>query len=146
MNFIFSKLPLDIIKYEILPYDKHFIIRKGEIVAIIPKDDMRYVLLQSICLVKKTTYIIAVVNNHKRFEYTFCKNLYDPIERKKRQVEDDLLEVTMYCQENGYIEYHIFISRLKPNSLITYPSKKKIFIPNFCGYSWQYQDWDFICY
>jgi hypothetical protein len=48
MNFIFSKLPLDIIKYEILPYDKNFIIRKGEIIAIIPKDDTRYDLLSRI--------------------------------------------------------------------------------------------------
>lgn len=36
MKFIFSSLPDDIIK-NILLYDDHFIMRKGEIVSIIPK-------------------------------------------------------------------------------------------------------------
>jgi hypothetical protein len=36
MKFKFCKLPLDIIKY-ILLYDEHFIMRKGEIISIIPK-------------------------------------------------------------------------------------------------------------
>lgn len=46
---IFSKLPPDIIKY-ILMFDKYFIIRDGEIVSIILKDDYRYNLLHYITI------------------------------------------------------------------------------------------------
>ena len=47
MKLKFCKLPFDIIKY-ILLYDEHFIIRKGEIISIIPKTDYRYILLNFI--------------------------------------------------------------------------------------------------
>ena len=52
ISFIFSKLPADIINYEILPFDKHFVIRKGKLIAIneIKKNDYRYKLLKQITM------------------------------------------------------------------------------------------------
>ena len=47
MKFIFSSLPIDIIN-NILLYDEHFIMRKGELISIIPKTDDRYRLLNYI--------------------------------------------------------------------------------------------------
>ena len=41
---VFKYLPLDTVKY-CLSYDNRFLIRKGEIVQRIPKDDMRYKVL-----------------------------------------------------------------------------------------------------
>ena len=49
MSSLFNKLPNDLINV-ILSYNKHFKIRKGEPVTIIPRDDERYVLLSTIPL------------------------------------------------------------------------------------------------
>jgi hypothetical protein len=48
---MFSKLPIELINH-ILSFDKHFTIRKGELVTIIPKDDPRYELLSKKPLLK----------------------------------------------------------------------------------------------
>ena len=58
MKSIFCKLPLDIIKY-ILLYDEHFIMRKGEIVSIIPKTDYRYILL-NLAKITANTYNVTI--------------------------------------------------------------------------------------
>ena len=44
MKFIFCNLPHDIIK-NILLYDQHFTMRKGEIISIITKSDNIYKLI-----------------------------------------------------------------------------------------------------
>jgi len=46
------KLSDDIIN-NILSYDKHFIIRKGKLVSVIPKDDYRYNILQKRGIIKQ---------------------------------------------------------------------------------------------
>ena len=67
MKFIFCKLPLDIIKY-ILLYDEHFIMRKGEIISIIPKTDYRYILLNFITF---NVDYLENYNNELRYKYYF---------------------------------------------------------------------------
>jgi hypothetical protein len=49
---IFSKLPLNIVYYILLEYDKRFIIRKGIISSFIPKNDTRYIKLRKVVFVK----------------------------------------------------------------------------------------------
>ena len=49
---ILSKLPLDIIYYILLEYDKRFIIHKGIISSRIPKNDIRYLNLKKIAFIK----------------------------------------------------------------------------------------------
>jgi len=78
MDFLFCKLPMDIIK-SILLFDKHFIVRNGEITTIIPKSDYRYNLLQTItfksCIVEKF---------HDRIRYNY--NLYNLQLRQTGQI------------------------------------------------------------
>ena len=71
MKHIFHKLPLDIIKH-ILLYDEHFIMRKGEIISIIPKTDNRYILLNLITI---NLDYLENYNNELRYKYYF-QNLY----------------------------------------------------------------------
>lgn len=89
MEFIFSKLPIDLVK-NILLFDDHFIMRKGNIVSIIPKNDNRYSLLKFITL--KIGYIHNFNNNTKRYGYYF-NNLYDYAERLNNNM--DLFEITI---------------------------------------------------
>ena len=86
---IFGKLPLDVILYEILPYDPHFIIRKGEIISIIPKTDYRYNLLNFITF---NLGYIEKFNNELRYNYYF-PNLHNYEGRVKNN--SDLIQVSI---------------------------------------------------
>ena len=138
MNFIFSKLPLDIIKYEILPFDKHFVIRKGKLVTIksINKNDRRYQILKNITIEKHYYYIIG--NHHKRQEYKFTNNLHNPIERSQRKIDNDILEVTICYRANGSIEYNISIWRLRKKSELTF-TDNVLYIPYIDSFCWFYK-------
>ena len=57
MNLL-SKLPLDIVYYILLEYDKRFIIRKGIISSLISKNDIRYIKLKKIVFIKINLYNI----------------------------------------------------------------------------------------
>jgi len=74
---LFAKLPVELIN-TILSFDKHFIIRKGEPVTIIPKDDPRRGLLLKKNLLKngyvyiKTDVEVPVIID----VYTYFSNMY----------------------------------------------------------------------
>lgn len=72
MNFIFNKLPTDIINH-ILLYDKHFSMRNGEIISIIPKRDYRYKLISFITF---NLVYAEEFNNVFTYKYYF-NNLYN---------------------------------------------------------------------
>jgi hypothetical protein len=132
MVFIFSNLPLDIIKY-IITFDKHFILRNGEIISIIPKDDYRYNLLHYITLKEEDNWIF--IQEH-RYEY-IMPNLYDIIERKDQSIENDITSVAISNNDNGSIKYSIYIGRLKPKN--KYMKKKQIYYKgNLSDYDWHY--------
>jgi hypothetical protein len=44
---VFQHLPMDMV-FEILTYDDRFLVRKGELVGRIPKNDIRYELLKTL--------------------------------------------------------------------------------------------------
>jgi hypothetical protein len=136
---LFSKLPLDIILYEILPYDKHFKIRKGKLVSVIPKDDERYVICQYITRTLNHSYIIG--NMHRRYEFYLHKNKYDFVERRNQNIEDDYIEMTMCYNEDASIEYSIIISKLVPRTRLYGCNNYKniIFLCNVDNYCWTYQ-------
>ena len=140
---IFGKLPLDVILYEILPYDPHFIIRKGELVSIIPKNDERYKILQKITIKKTGIYIIGDYNT--RYEYSFHKNIYNHPVVLESTIEDDILESTIYFQENGDIQYDITISRLVPiNKIQSLKNVHYIILSDITNYVWYYQHFSYI--
>ena len=128
-NFIFSKLPNDIIKH-ILLYDEHFIIRKGRITSIIPKNDYRYSLLQFI------TYRVGYVHKigeSTRYGYYF-NNLYNYNGRNTNN--SDLVEVT-FTENKNSIKYSIWIGKQYPKTVIS--NKKQIYnIENPLEYNWNY--------
>ena len=96
MNHIFRKLPLDVIKYIFL-YDEHFIMRKGEIISIIPKTDYRYNLLNFITFNCSEIYL---QNNELRYKYYF-PNLYN---YEGRQMNNsDLIQVNIHENHNFII-------------------------------------------
>jgi len=109
MEFIFYKLPFDIIKY-ILSYDEHFIIRKGKIISIIPKTDNRYKLLDFITLKLDS---VSNFNNEIRYKYYF-NNLYDY--EGRQQNNSDLFDITIK-EYNDIIKYSIWIGRQYPKSI-----------------------------
>lgn len=55
MVSIFSNLYTELIHY-ILTYDRHFIIKRGKLLSIIPKDDERYKLLLAKPVVSKCVF------------------------------------------------------------------------------------------
>jgi len=57
---LFSRLPVELIN-TILSFDKHFTIRKGEPVTIIPKDDQRRDLLLKKTLLKNGYVYISTI-------------------------------------------------------------------------------------
>ena len=132
MEFVFSKLPLDVIKY-IITFDKHFILRNGQIISIIPKDDYRYNLLHYITLKEKDNWIF--IKEH-RYEY-IIPNLYNIIERKNQSIENDMVHVSILNNNNGSIQYTIYIGRLKPKDKNM--RKKQIYYKgNLSDYDWHY--------
>jgi len=105
MSQIFSNLPLDIIKH-ILLFDKNFILRKSEIVTVIPKDDKRYSILNYIVLKKDKEYHW----DKNTFKYTFL-NYYDG--PRPNSVGEDSIYVKIHIK-NKTVDYEIWVGRLKP--------------------------------
>lgn len=93
-----SKLPNDIIN-NILSYDKHFIIRKGEPVSIITKDDYRYNLLkQRPNILQKTT---TTESYNKYYGETVIKTV-NGIETRIAVYEYQLLNKCIWSLYNYY--------------------------------------------
>lgn len=131
--FLFSNLPNDLIKY-ILTFDKHFIIRKDEIVSVIPKDDYRYNLLNYITI--NFGYHRKYGFNIERYDYLY-PNLYSNEERKEQIVEDDMIQVEIKYTDLNTIDYSILIARLKCKD--DNMEKKSIFYRgNLSDYEWHY--------
>jgi hypothetical protein len=135
MEFKFCKLPLDIIKY-ILLFDEHFIMRKGEIISIIPKTDYRYILLNFITYNQE---YLEYYNNELRYKYYF-PNLYHYKERIKNN--SDLIQVNIN-ENNDFIKYSIWIGRQYPKS-ITYNKKQNYYIEKPLDYNWIYTEYEYI--
>jgi hypothetical protein len=134
MKFIFDKLPNDIIK-NILLYDKHFIMRKGNIISIIPKTDYRYKLLNFITY--KLDYI-EKKNHQVRYKYYF-PNLYN---YDGRQINNsDLIEVTIN-EYNDIIKYSIWIGRQYPKT-INCNKKQNYYIEKPLEYNWIYTEFEY---
>ena len=135
MKSIFCKLPLDIIKY-ILLYDEHFIMRKGEIVSIIPKTDYRYILLNFITF---TLDYLQNYNNELRYKYYF-QNLYNYEGRFKNN--SDLIQVNIN-ENNDFIKYSIWIGKQYPKSIIC-NKKQYYYIEEPLDYNWIYTEYEYI--
>ena len=135
MNFRFCKLPLDIIKY-ILLYDEHFILRKGEIISIIPKTDYRYILLTFITF---NLDYLENYNNVLRYKYYF-QNLYNYEGRVKNN--SDLIQVNIN-ENNEFIKYSIWIGKQYPKYIIC-NKKQNYYIENPIDYNWIYTEYEYI--
>jgi hypothetical protein len=135
MKFIFCKLPIEIIKY-ILLYDERFIIRKGEIISIIPKTDYRYNLLNFITF---NLGYIEKFNNELRYNYYF-PNLHNYEERTK--TNSDLIQVSINEQKK-IIKYSIWIGRQYPK-YIKRNKKQDYYIENELDYNWIYTEYKYI--
>jgi hypothetical protein len=79
---MFSRLPSEIIN-TILSFDKHFLIRKGEPVTIIPKDDPRFNMLLNKELLKNGYVYInsnpqvpVIFDIYTYFSNNYLKNMY----------------------------------------------------------------------
>jgi hypothetical protein len=122
MDFIFSKLPTDIIKYILSNFDKHFIIRKGELISIIPKDDYRYNLLNYITITEDNDNSrIIIFGKYCRYSYNF-QNLFNN-SRKKYNIENDMISTDIYINKKT-VKYEIFIGRIKKKNTFGNRGKK----------------------
>ena len=130
MKSIFSKLPNDIINY-ILVFNERFIIRNGELVSIISKNDYRYKLLHYI-----TIRLVNTVNRHNNINLMFSlNNLCDIVERKEQYVDNDMIEVRMDLS-NSVVKYNIFIGRLKLKDDIE--RKSLFYVGDLLNYTWHF--------
>ena len=136
MKFLFSNLPMDVIKY-ILLFDKHFIIRKGEIVSIILKSDYRYNLLKYITF---KNCIIEKFHDMVRYNYEYY-NLYDY--HKRGNNNDDLIQVSI-SEKNDTVKYVVWLGRQKPNSIMVTNKRQIYFIKNPKEYHWDYIEFEYI--
>jgi len=101
------RLPNDIIN-NILSYDKHFIIRKGEPVSIIAKDDYRYVVIQKRPnILQKTTTMEAY---NKYYGETVIKTS-NGIETRISVYEYPLLNKCIWTLYNYYPAMMIVCSK-----------------------------------
>jgi hypothetical protein len=135
MKFKFCELPLEIIKY-ILLYDERFIVRKGELISIIPKTDYRYNLLHFITL---NLGCIEKFNNELRYNYYF-PNLHNYEGRAKNN--SDLIQVTIN-EKKKFIKYSIWIGRQHPKS-IKCNKEQNYYIENELDYNWIYTEYKYI--
>jgi hypothetical protein len=135
MKHIFHKLPLDIIKH-ILLYDEHFIMRKGEIISIIPKTDNRYILLNLITI---NLDYLENYNSELRYKYYF-KNVYNYERRQPNN--SDLIQVNIN-ENNDFIKYSIWIGKQYPKS-ISCNKKQNYYIENPLEYHWIYTEYEYI--
>ena len=133
MKSIFSKLPNDIINY-ILVFNERFIIRNGELVSIISKNDYRYKLLHYI-----TIRLVNTVNRHNNINLMFnLNNLCDIVERKEQYVDNDMIEVRMDLS-NSVVKYNIFIGRLKLKDDIE--RKSLFYVGDLLNYTWHFYNY-----
>jgi hypothetical protein len=134
MKSIFSKLPNDIINY-ILVFNERFIIRNGELVSIISKNDYRYKLLHYI-----TIRLVNTVNRHnnKINLMFYLNNLCDIVERKEQYVDNDMIEVRMDLS-NSVVKYNIFIGRLKLKDDIE--RKSLFYVGDLLNYTWHFYNY-----
>jgi hypothetical protein len=136
MKHIFRKLPNDIINY-ILLYDEHFIMRKGEIVSIIPKTDYRYNLLNFITF--RLEYF-EIYNNQLTYKY-FFPNLYN---YKGREMNNsDLIQVNV-IENNDFIKYFVWIGKQYPKSIRRNKNRQMYYIENSLDYNWIYTQYEYI--
>ena len=136
MNHIFRRLPFDIIKY-ILLYDEHFIMRKGEIISIIPKTDYRYNLLNFITFHFSEIY---PQNNEVQCKYYF-PNLHNYEGRHMHN--SDLIQVNI-IEDNNFIKYSIWIGKQYPKSISCNKKQNYYYIENPCDYNWVYTNFEYI--
>jgi len=110
---IFSRLPEDIIKY-ILSFDRHFVIRRGHIVSIIPKDDARYDVLRF--TVRTLQYARHLHSTHDRYVYRLPNRFNSDPRRADQGVEDDMVEFTIgdIYDDVDVLECNVFLARLLP--------------------------------
>jgi hypothetical protein len=136
MKHIFSNLPHDIINY-ILLYDEHFIMRKGEIISIIPKTDDRYRVLHFITF--RLEYF-EIYNNQLRYKY-FFPNLYN---YEGRQMNNsDVIQIDV--NENDYfIKYSVWIGKQYPKSINRNKCRQMYYIENSIDYNWVYTQYEYI--
>jgi hypothetical protein len=137
MNIIFSKLPLEIINYICL-YDDHFIMRKGELISIISKNDYRYKLVNFITF--KFESSCKFYNNMIAYNY-FFPNLYTYKGRVKHN--SDLIEVRIN-ENKDFIKYSIWIGKQYPTSINCSNKKQMYYIENPLDYNWVYIEYDYI--
>ena len=136
MKLKFCKLPFDIIKY-ILLYDEHFIMRKGEIISIIPKTDYRYVLLNFITF---NLEYFENINNELRYKYYF-PNLHNYEGRVKNN--SDLIQVNIN-ENNDFIKYSVWIGKQYPKSVNRNKYRQIYYIENSLDYNWIYTQYEYI--
>ena len=139
MKFIFASLPIDLIN-NILLYDEHFIMRKGELISIIPKTDDRYKLLNYITF--SPNY---VEKNGNTYDYKyFFKNLYNYDGRKSNN--SDLIHIKLTEYEDS-VKYQVWIGRQYPKAISSEFGKKQIYvIEDPMQYNWVYTNFEFIRY
>ena len=135
MKFLFRNLPNDIIKH-ILLYDEHFIMRKGNIVSIIPKTDYRYNLLNFFTL--KLRY----VENYNPITTTYIYGLPNLYNYEGRTLNNhDMIQVNLY-EYKDYIKYSIWIGRQYPKSFIC-NKKQNYYIENKLEYNWIFTEFEY---
>lgn len=135
MEFVFCNLPDDIIK-NILLYDKHFIMRKGVIVSIIPKTDYRYNLLNFI-----TLHLNHVENSNNTIKYKYhFHNLYNYHGRSV--YNPDMIQINMN-EYTDFVTYSVWIGRQYPKTVFC-NKKQNYYIENKLDYQWIYTEFTYI--
>ena len=136
MKFLFSILPLDVIKY-ILLYDDLYIMRDGEMVTIIPKKDYRYHLLRYVTF---RLNFVETYNNMTVVHYYF-PNVYQYCGRRTNN--SDVIQVNMQDQSDGSIKYHIWIGRQYPKFFMC-SKRQDYYIENPDKYHWVYTETEYV--
>ena len=132
---IFNKLPIEIKNY-ILLFNEHFIMRKGEIISIIPKSDYRYNLLKFITF---KLDCVEYYGGELKCRHYF-HNLYDYEERQ--QNNSDLIQVDIKENEDS-IKYSVWIGKQYQKSVKS--NKTQIYhIENPLEYNWIYTEYKYI--
>jgi hypothetical protein len=94
------RLSDDIIN-NILSYDKHFIIRNGKLVSIIPKDDYRYTMLEKKSLIQQ--------KNHQFSMYDGFSSIYGDYYGESVLKNEDGIETRIAVYEYPLLSKHIWV-------------------------------------
>ena len=103
---LFANLPIELIN-NILSFDKHFRICHGILQNIIPKDDLRYTLLKSVCRFSSTLTDISDSEGIKLTQRFY----FDKVKQKNKIYEQDGIFIAL-SEEDGEINYYIEHTRL----------------------------------